>query len=459
VRMHKYARAIAVVSVCTMLGLTVSSCSGTEGAANGKTVSIVFSNYAFNSLPLAKAYYKSLESAWAKEQPDVKLNLIAVGGTDTDETNQVALLERSPKTAPDVVNLETAVVGGFISSGDLLPVNRYLPGSSFWKDMPANIQDLYKVDGNYYAVSAGNNDQALIYNKNIFRQAGLPVPWHPKTWADVLTAARQIKAKVSGVVPLWLGAGVEQGLFNPEQGICNLILSSSTPTMLDPKTDKWIVSSPGLVQTFNFYRSVFSEGLGPANSQNFSPDGIYAPAGDMKSGKLAITLGANWIPETWFNRSGGVYWPQSAKIISTAPIPFSDGQSGGANDLVAGWSVAISKDSPHPALDWQLIKLIETQPLLVQLGIAAGFIPPTRSAANSSAYVDFAPPFQKQFNNYVTMGAAIPRNNNFSVYLRALETATGQIAQTPNTTTAQALNVLSSNVTQQLGSSAVEKVG
>ena len=71
-------------------------------------------------------------------------------------------------------------------------------------------------------------------------------------------------------------------------------------------------------------------------------------------------------------------------------------------------------------------------------------------------FINFAPPFQADFNSYAKYGAALPNNVNFPVYARALNTVTGDFAQNPNASMSAELAKFSSLVTQQLGSSSVE---
>jgi maltose-binding protein MalE len=72
--------------------------------------------------------------------------------------------------------------------------------------------------------------------------------------------------------------------------------------------------------------------------------------------------------------------------------------------------------------------------------------------------VNYAPPFQAAFNEVAKYGKPLPTDQNFPVYARALNTATGQLAQHPNTSIADALELIEDNVEQQLGGSATEKL-
>jgi hypothetical protein len=79
--------------------------------------------------------------------------------------------------------------------------------------------------------------------------------------------------------------------------------------------------------------------------------------------------------------------------------------------------------------------------------------------ANLPQNLNFAAPFQAAFNSYLKYGQALPANENFTVYARGLNEATGTLAQTPGTSLSTILSSLSSSVSQQLGSQAVETKG
>ena len=86
----------------------------------------------------------------------------------------------------------------------------------------------------------------------------------------------------------------------------------------------------------------------------------------------------------------------------------------------------------------------------------SGFVPPSTPVGQQPLFINFAPPFQADFNNYAKVGVALPNNVNFPVYARALNTVTGDFAQNPNASMSAELAKLASLVTQQLGPSSVE---
>lgn len=433
--------------------------SGTN-SSGGKTLTVLYSNnYVFNSDALAKQWWNGIAKQWAKLYPKVKLNLLGTGGTDVDLMNKAAVMYRSASTTPDVIQLPTTYVGEFSGSGYLLSLNKYVSGSAapaFWTGMPAGVQAISTINGQVYAVNAGNNDSAILYNKPLLEKAGIPMPWQPKTWQDILTAAAAVKKHDAGVWPLWMAAGVAAGPTNVLQGIGNLIDGSTNPVMFDTKTNKWVVNSPGLRATLQFYKTVSEDNLNAPTSQLFRTDSVGQPPLLMKQGKLAISIGSNWYPTVWVQSNSAAPWPAGAKDVGVAPVPTENGQGPGGASTIGGWAYAVSKASSNDTMAWNFIKLAEDPQNQLTTALWSGFVPPDLSVGQQAPFVNYAPPFQAAFNDYSKYGVPLPNNTNFTVYARALNTVTGDFAQNPNLSITSALSTMSNLITQQLGSNSVE---
>src|SRR5260370_19023657 len=94
-------------------------------------------------------------------------------------------------------------VSSDVTAGYLAPLDKSLAS---WPDytqqwFPA-MQKITTFNGHNYGVMNGTDDRLIWYNKNIFQKAGLPTTWQPQSWADILAAARAIKAKAPGVIPM-----------------------------------------------------------------------------------------------------------------------------------------------------------------------------------------------------------------------------------------------------------------
>jgi multiple sugar transport system substrate-binding protein len=434
-----------------------AACGWATAAFAQTTIKVGYSSaYVFDEDADSVTYWNDIKKEFEAAHPNVTLELQPHGGTDTDEMNAIALQYRSLSTTPDVIQLPTTYIGEFQSSGYLLPLDKYLSSSQFWARFPKNIQDEGRIDGNVYAVDIGENNTGMYYNKEMLQKAGIAVPWNPHSWDDILTAARAIKEKVPGVVPLWIAAGTSAGPTGVLQGSGAVIYSSKTPIIYDTKTRKYVIDSPGLRDVLQFYKDVYSAGLGAQLSDLFSPKAVAVPVSLMAKQKLAIALGSNWYGGAWKEKNR--HWADAATEAGATAFPTSQGQPPGQGGTLGGWDVAVSKGSKNPDLAWDLVNLLQQRNYMVFLANKAGFVPPDTEVAKSPDYVNYAPPFNGQFATFLPYDQLLPSNDGFAVWARGIEEATGQIAQDPTTSVSAALKTLHDTVVNQLGADEVETI-
>ena len=199
-------------------------------AADKTVISLAYSEtYVFDTEDFTKKWWGGIKAEFEKEHPDVTVQLVPINGGYDDIVNKLSLLYRSPATAPDIAQMATPTVDQFASSGYLLPLDTYLATTSWWKKFPPVIQSEGEWQGKVYSINTGENDSQLYYDIPLFKKAGLPVPWQPKSWDDILNAARVVKAKLPGIVPLWILAGTGSGDNTILMGFDNLLPGSDTP--------------------------------------------------------------------------------------------------------------------------------------------------------------------------------------------------------------------------------------
>lgn len=440
----------------TLLAATAAWFVGTSGtAAANETIKVGYSSsYVFDEDADSVTYWDQIKKEFEAAHPGVTLELQPHGGTDTDEMNAIALQYRSASTAPDVIQLPTAYIGQFQSSSYLLPLDKYLSSSKFWDNFPKNIQDEGRIGGNVYAVDIGENNSGIYYNKDMLRKAGIALPWNPHNWNDILAAAKAVKEKVPSVVPLWVAAGTSAGPTGVLQGSGALVYSSSTPVIYDTKTQKYVTDSPGLREVLQFYKDVYSSGLGAQLSDLFSPKAVAVPVSLMAQQKLAIAIGSNWYGGAWKEKNR--HWETASTDAAATALPTSQGQPPGQGGTLGGWDMAVSKATKNPDLAWALVELIERPKYMVFIANKAGFVPPDMNVAKAPDYVEYAPPFNAAFGTFLPYDQLLPSNSGFAVWARGIEEATGKLAQDPNTTVPAALKILQDTVVNQLDSDQVE---
>jgi multiple sugar transport system substrate-binding protein len=443
--------AIAVLLVAVAVGIAAcggaSSNSGVSpSSGKAKVIKVAYgSTYVFDTASLTNKWWNQVAKQFEAANPGIKVQLVPIPGSYNDIVNKLSLLYRSPSTAPDVAEIPTGQIGLWQSSGYLRQLDSFLPSTSWWNKFPAVVQSEGQFGGHTYAVDQGENDSAMLYNKQMFQKAGLPVPWKPKNWSDIVSAAQKLKSALPGVIPLWLNAGSGSGANGLLQGINNFIVGSSTPKIQDGK--KWVVDSSGIRASLNFMKSVYSGGLGASETALFSPNAVTTPLTLFAHGKLAMAVGSNYFTGNWTKFIGAPYWAQAAQTMGVAPIPTESG--GGIASTLGGWDYAISAHSGNPDAAFKFISVMENQQNSIDAANWAGWVTPNKDYWNAPAFTKFAP-YQSLFAQILGHATLTPSSSDYSVWVQGMGNATGSLVQNPNTSVGTAVNTLSSYVSNQL---------
>jgi multiple sugar transport system substrate-binding protein len=406
-------------------------------------------------------FLANVKRDFAAAYPKATLKILPISGNLAATVEKMSLAFRNASTAPDVAQINVQYAGLFASSGFLLPLDQFLTpdDAPFWQGFPAEVKAHDTVDGKVYAIDEGENVSALFYNVPMLQKAGIALPWQPKTWADILDAARKVKAANPGVYPLWLHAGETGAAGAMAQGTGNLVYGSSTPTIYDTSTSKWVVDSPGLREVLDFYKTAYGEGLGVDPSIVLSPTANGAPPDLMSKEKLAITLGGGWMIPAWQLPGTGATWSNLGSELGVAPIPTVTGQEPGHASTLQAWASMVSKNTKNPALAWALIKVMMSEANQTFAANYAGFVPADKAVRSSPAYTGFAPHLD-ELSSYVEFAKSLPGNQpDYPVWFTALEQATGKIVDDPaNASVEDLVSTMAQSVTSQLGPEKVQTV-
>ena len=444
---------VTLASVMAMVAGAAGAASPASASTAKTTITVAYpSEYAFDTNGLAAKWWTQVKKDFTTEYPKVTVDYIPIPGSYQNVVDKLSLLYKSSSTAPDVAEMPSAQIGLWSSSDYLLPMNKYLKTSTWFQSFPKVIQGEGEFSGKIYAVNAGENDSALVYNKTMFKKAGIALPWQPKTWQDIITAAQAIKKAYPTVTPLWLNAGTGSGANGLLQGINNFIVGSSTPT-IQTSSGKMVVSSPGIKEALGLYHTVYKDGLGASESALFSPSAVTTPIPMFKEGKLAIAVGSNYYGGNWTKFISAPYWPQATKVMGVANLPNYAGT--GSASTLAGWDLAISSKTKNAQAAYNFINVAQNPTNLIDAANWAGWVPPVSSDWTLPAYVNFAPPYNADFAKILTSATETPTSANYSVWVQGMGEATGDFVQNSKTTVAQALATFQNYVTEQLGNSAV----
>jgi len=396
--MHRRRIASAVVLALTALG-TLSACSSSGGSGgDSKTIKVAYQK--FGAFVQMDQHMRKVKQEYEHAHPGFKVRLLPIQADENSYYTKLNLMSRSASTAPDVLYEDTFLVNADISAGYLAPIDSYLNKWSDWNQFTPSSKTAGKgADGKTYGVPMGTDTRGLYFNKDIFKKAGLPTDWQPKSWDDLLAAARTIKQKVPGVTPFNIYSSKAAGEGATMQGL-EMLLYGTKDTLYDNASKKWIVSSKGLTDSMNFLDTVFKEKLGPDPQDELDTQwGTKVSTELIPSGKLAIALDGSWQTGNW-KASGTKPWPQYSTVLGTAAMPTQDGSAPGKTSMSGGWLLSMGAKSKNKQAAWDFIALALNKENSLSYDNAASQIAERKDVASDPRYTK-SDPFTPFFTDLV----------------------------------------------------------
>ncbi|MET7269587.1 MULTISPECIES: extracellular solute-binding protein [Streptomyces] len=392
--MRPTVRFTSLVTLTALASTALAACSSGSGS-DPDTVKVSFKQSTDNSVKVMDTYLADIKKQFEKAHPGKKVELVPIKAPDSEYYTKVQQMLRSPKTAPDLVYEDTFLINSDITSGYLKPLDAYL---AKWQDWDRFIDTAKAAakgeDGKTYGVPDGTDTRGLWFSKDVFAKAGLPADWQPRTWDDVLSAARAIKEKVPGVTPLNVYTGKPAGEAATMQGFEMLLYGTNdgtTDPLYDKGSKKWIAAGQGFKDSLAFVETVYKEKLGPEVSDALDPNFATTVRGELlPQGKLGIALDGSWLPQDWLEGSGHE-WPEWSEKLGLAAMPTQKGQAPGKVSMSGGWTWAIPAKAANPDLAFEFVKTMQTKANAQKWYVANSGIAVREDVASDPAYVRAQP--------------------------------------------------------------------
>jgi len=398
----KFPYFFSFVALFLMLCMLLQACgSSTGNSSNGKTViTVAFQQFGPPPYPEQQWWLKVQQQLDATHS-NITLKLEPIVASENDYYTKLDLQMRSASTAPDLAREDSFLIASDATANYLAPLDSYLNSwPEYNQQWYPSMQQITTFNGHNYGVMDGTDVRMLYYNKDIFQKAGLPTNWQPTSWADVLSAAQTIKAKVPGVIPINAFSGVPMGEASSLQTF-QMLLAGTPNALYDYKTGKWVASSKGFQDALNFVKQVYNPSnlLGPSSDTALSPNAYNTVVQQlMPQGKLGMDLDGSWVPSTW-EPGGQVPWTQWQSTIGLAKMPTQYGGPPGFVSQSGGWSYSITALSQHKSEAFHVLQVAMSANLLATYDVADGQIAPRKDITTNPAY------------------AAVPENTFFSSLL------------------------------------------
>lgn len=185
-------RALAAV-VLSLALLAIAGCSSSGGGSGGgKTELSIF----WWGGPARAQYTQKALDLYTQRHPNITFK--PQWGANSGYYDKLATLAAG-NNAPDIFQIDDNALTEYATRKIALDLDQYV-GSTIKVDTLGKLQDAGKIGGPLYALPAAENTTALVYDKTVVQQAGVPEPRNGWTWDDYFAWAKQISGKTGGKV-------------------------------------------------------------------------------------------------------------------------------------------------------------------------------------------------------------------------------------------------------------------
>ncbi|MEY9952066.1 extracellular solute-binding protein [Leifsonia sp. EB34] len=443
---------VVVAAVAAAALVALAGCSSSSGGGDSKTVKVAFQDFGSD---IMANFMKKAKADFEKANPGTKVDLMPIKAAENDYYTKLALMNRAATTAPDVMSEDTFLIRADAQAGYLAPLDSYVSKWSDWSNFFDNAKDAGKGDdGKVYGIPTGTDTRGLWYNKQIFAKAGIPTPWQPKNWADVISAAKKIKAADPGVIPLNIFSGKAAGEASSMQGFEMLLYGASAKGLYDDSNSKWITGSKAFTDSLDVIKEVYQGGLGP--SPEITSDTNYQNTVNnelVPQGKLAINLDGSWASNAWLP-TGATPWADWDKVMGTAKMPTQNGGAPGSVSLSGGWTFSMGSKSSAKDTAWKFITFVTDKQRSLEYNINTAGIPVRKDVANDEKYKT-SNPTSEFFSSLVAVTKFRPATPDYPKISNGIQVAMESV-MTGQATPAQAAKTYDDSVVGIVGKGKTE---
>ncbi|TQL68221.1 carbohydrate ABC transporter substrate-binding protein (CUT1 family) [Nocardioides albertanoniae] len=352
-------RGIVATAVAASLALAATACGGSSDSSDGPvTITWWDTSNATNEAPTYEALVKDFEKA----NPDIKVKYVNV---PFDQAQNKFDTAAGASGAPDVLRAEVGWTPAFAQKGYLAPLDDTAALEEKDSFQP-NLIKQAEFEGKTYGVPFVTDTLALVYNKALFKKAGIAAA--PKTWTDLEKAAATIKSK-TGVDGYW---GSTAGYY------AQPFLYGEGTDLVDTEGKKITITSPEAKKGLTTWQGLFD---GPGLHKADTTADAYAHIQDaFVNGKVAAIIQGPWEITNFYK--GSAFKDKANLGVATVPTG-SSGKSGaptGGHNL----SIYAGSDEAHQEASAEFVKFMTSAKSQEQIALKNSTLP-TRDDAYTDA--------------------------------------------------------------------------
>ncbi|MGW5335233.1 extracellular solute-binding protein [Streptomyces bauhiniae] len=362
-------RGIAASALVASLALTATACGGSDdgdskGGQSAGPVTLTWwdTSNATNEAPTYKALVEQFQAA----NKNIKVKYVNV---PFDQAQNKFDTAAGSKGAPDILRSEVGWTPAFAKKGFFLPLDG-TDALAEQDEFEPNLIKQAQYEGKTYGVPLVTDTLAFVYNKALFKQAGITEA--PKTWDELKADAAKVedKTKVDGY---W---GSTQAYY------AQCFLYGEGTDTVDASAKKITVASAPAKKAYGTWQSTFSgKGLHKADTTADA----YAHIQDaFVNGKVASIIQGPWEITNFYK--GSAFKDKSNLGIATVPA----GSAGKAGAPTGGHNLSVyaGSDKAHQEAALKFVKFMTSAKSQETVALKNSTLPTRGDAYTSQVKAD-----------------------------------------------------------------------
>lgn len=381
----------ALLIISVLFAGFFSSCGNNEKSKGDRTEVVFWHSFVSSSIPALN----DLIAEFERTHPNIKIKAQYVPTGDALIQKLITAIQS--KTAPDLSWLHADFMEDLVAADAIYKMDHFIKGPN---GIPqSDIDDIYPALITYskwrdtlYSLPMEATNLALIYNKTMFRAAGLDPNHPPATWEELRDYSRKLTfdkdkdgkfEQVGMFLPIFPAAGPLSS-WMVWQWYPYLWQAGGYDYALDQT--KVLYDSEAGIQALKLWKDIFEE----LNLRNFTTDFDVA----FVSNHLAMAMDGPWNLPRYKDLLKNIDW-------AVAPLPQGPAKRA---TIVGGEYLSIFKQSKNPDAAWEFIKWMIQPETQAMWAMKSGYLPIRHAALDVP-----------EFKEYLS------KNPNFKVFVDEME--------------------------------------
>lgn len=378
-----------------MFLIVLVGCGGDSKKSDGRVTVKFWHSFVSSTVPALNDLIAKFEA----EHPDIKIDAQYIPSGDALIQKLVTAIRS--KTAPDISWLHSDFLEDLVSADAIYKMEHFINGDNGLSQ--EDLDDIYPAllqfsswKGTLYSLPMEATNLALLYNKKMFRDAGLDPNAPPKDWDELYEYAKRLTVDKDGdgkidqtgmFIPIYPAAG-PLGSWMVWQWMP--FIWQAGGDIVNEEQTRALYNSDAGVKALSLWQKIFRE----LNLRSFTSDFDVAFASE----RLAMTMDGPWNLPRYEDLLKNLDW-------AFAPLPTGPEKQA---TVVGGEYLAIFKQSPNPDAAWAFVKWIVQPETQAFWAMRSGYLPIRHAVLDVPEFKDYleAHPNFKVFVEQMEVGHA-----------------------------------------------------